>query len=166
MMRLYDLLTRVYRPKYIALNIAAFAVYYAVAIGIAKFSNGVVIFAPYTNVLFYAVLATASILLTLSVYSIRNTRRNAAKYSASTFGTLTAVGGGLFLGCGCQAPILFSVFSIFVGSANALGADVLISDYELPLLLALLFINAAIISYYLRKLSQPACSLPVSRRRK
>ncbi|MCL4411642.1 hypothetical protein M1329_01790 [Candidatus Marsarchaeota archaeon] len=165
-MRLYELLRKVYSPKYVALNVAAFAVYYLAATSIAKFSSGVVIFAPYSNVLFYAVLATASVLLTLSVYSIQNTRRNAAKYSASLSGTFTAIGGGLFLGCGCQAPILFSVFSLFVGSANALGADVFISDYELPLLLALLFINAAIISYYLYKLSRPECSLPTSRRKR
>ncbi len=163
MTRISALLRDVYRPRYVALNLAVFVAYYLASMVLVRLDNSTtILFAPYARLAFYAVMVTGSVMFTLAVYSIRNTRNNAARYTSSAAGTVTAVGSGLFVGCGCQAPLALSVFSVFVGGANALGAEVFITDYETPVLLTLLFINTALISYYMLKLSRPSCR--VSRR--
>lgn len=160
MTRIVALLKDVYRPRYVALNIAAFAVYYFIAMALIRMNNTIaILYAPYARPLFYAVMATGSIMFTLAVYSIRNTRKNSAKYASSAAGTVTAVTSSLFIGCGCQAPATLGLFSIFVGSASALGADVFIADHEALLLLLLLFINVVLLSYYMLRLSKPQCRI-------
>ncbi len=160
MTRAFALLKSIYKPRYIILNVAVFAVYYLFSTALIRLNNTpVIIFAPYAKPLFYAVIATGSIMFTIAIYSIRNTRNNSAKYLSSTAGTVTAVGSSLFIGCGCQVPVTLGIFSAFIGSAGAIGADVFIADYESWLLLILLFINVALISYYTLKLSRPQCRI-------
>src|SRR5271155_4198302 len=106
-MNLTKSLRSIYKPKYIILNIfAAFAYYFLITYILSVQQLGI----PIVSVpiyLIYVLAVVSSINLTIGVYSIWNTAKNIAKTSATSIGTLTALAGSIFAGCGCQAAILF-----------------------------------------------------------
>ena len=158
-MTIYQSLIGIYKPKYVILNIAiAFIYYYLITVLLSIQQQGV----PITSVnvsLIYILAATASVTLTIAIYSVRNTRRNAAKLSATTVSTASAVVGGVLAGCSCQAAILFSALALFINAGEAASLNALISGYGNVLYIAMIIINLSVIIYYLDKLSKPACRI-------
>ena len=98
-------LASIYRPRYVVLNIAAFVVYYYAYLELIAYQNLGVFLSNVSEGLLYALVLTSSMLLTIAVYSIRNTRNNRASVSATTLGTVATLFGGVIGGCGCSVPV-------------------------------------------------------------
>jgi hypothetical protein len=150
---------KIYRPKYIVLNIAiAVAYYYLIEYLLSIQQRGI----PITSVplyLIYALVATTSVSLTIAVYSISNTRRNEAKVSATATSVITAFIGGIISGCSCQAAILFSVLEVSVGAGEATLVNTVVGENAPLIFGAMIIINLFVIGYYLNKLSKPSCRI-------
>jgi hypothetical protein len=153
----------IYKPKYIVLNIAiAVVYYYFVEYLLSIQQKGI----PITSVplyLVYVLVAVSSVTFTIAIYSIRNTRRNEAKVSASSTSLLTTVAGGVVAGCGCQAAILFNVLSLSVGTGEATLINTVATENSPLIFGAMIIINLFVIGYYLDKLSKPACKIKRSK---
>jgi len=152
-------LKEIYRPKYILLNIvAAIAYYLLISYILSVQQQGI----PITSVsvyLIYVLAITSSVSLTIGIYSIWNTARNIAKASATAIGTLTAIAGSIFAGCGCQAAILFSILTVSLGIGEARLINTAATENAGYIFLALIIINLFVIVYYLNKLSKPKCRI-------
>ncbi|MCL5430157.1 MAG: hypothetical protein M1504_01610 [Candidatus Marsarchaeota archaeon] len=157
--RAYGTIRSVYKPKYILLNIALIAAYWIVYSFIIEAQTiGGLIFTFVPQYLIYALVFTSSILTTISVYAISNTRKNSASVSGNSVSVATILFGGLVGGCGCQTPLLLS-FAAIIGTANAFSLNNFFHDYQVPTTVALLVINLLVIGYYLNKLSTPSCKI-------
>ncbi|MCW6160137.1 MAG: hypothetical protein LVQ95_03565 [Candidatus Micrarchaeales archaeon] len=157
--RMSNTIGRVYTPKYVLLNIAAAFFYYFVLTYLisAQQYGAVIITIPLY--LFYALAITASVAFTIAVYSLLNTRNNRAHVSASMAGTVTTLVGGVFAGCGCTAPILFSLTAIGFTTTQVFALNSFISSNIMLLFLSMIAINLFVVIYYLNKLSNPACRI-------
>ncbi|MCL4404733.1 MAG: hypothetical protein M1544_02395 [Candidatus Marsarchaeota archaeon] len=148
------------KPKYLGLNAVAFIIYYYIMHGIVLINNKIILFsgtiAEYT---FYAIAITSSILITIAVFSVFNTRNNKAKISASASGSAIALASSFAVSCGCSFSSLSYLAVLGLSSGALISLDNAIANYETPLLLAALVVNILIIIYYVNKLSNPACSL-------
>jgi hypothetical protein len=157
--RLYGSLRSIYRPRYMILNLAVAAIYYYAFIYLVKLQNqGVLLFSIPMTVI-YALVITSSILFTIAIYSINNTRRNQAKVSASTLGVATTIAGGVIGGCGCSAPLIFGLTAIGVSASSITPLYLFLADNSVPLFSALVLVNLAVIVYYLNKLSTASCRI-------
>ena len=152
---------RIYsKPLYLATNVAIAILYYYIFEFIVKAQNhGILLLISVPYPFLYALIATSSIMLTISIYSVRNTRANAAKISSSGFSAFATVFGGLINGCGCSAPIMFSLFSIAFGSAEAIYLDAFVSNNGILLITVLIAANLVLIGYYLNKFAKPSCRI-------
>ncbi len=152
---------RIYsKPLYLAANAAIAILYYYLFEYIVKAQNhGVLLLISVPYPFLYVLIATSSVMLTISIYSIRNTRANAAKVSSSGLSAFATVFGGLVNGCGCSAPIMFSLFSIAFGSTEAIYLDTFVSNNGIPLITALIAANLVLIGYYLNKFAKPSCRI-------
>lgn len=153
------ILKGIYTPKYIALNIAAAFVYYfalTYLISIQELGAVIIIVPIY---LIYTLTISASVAFTISIFSIRNTRNNSAKVSASVTGTATTLAGGVITGCGCASPLLFSFTAIGVTTTQLFTLNNFISANQPLLLLAMIGINLFVVIYYINKLSKPTCKI-------
>ncbi len=151
-------LKSIYRPKYIALNIAiAVVYYYLIKYMLSIQQRGI----PITIVplyLIYLLVIVSSITLTIAIYSF-HTRRNQAKFSATSTSVATTVVGGVVAGCGCQAAILFNVLTISLGTGEATLVNTIVTENAPFIFGAMIIINLFVIAYYLEKLSNPKCKI-------
>ncbi len=156
-------LKEIYKPKYIALNIAiAVAYYYIIEYLLSIQQRGI----PITSVpvyLIYILVLTSSITFTIAIYSIGNTRRNNAKISASSASVATTLVGGVLAGCGCQAAILFNVLTVSIGTGGATLVNTIVTENAPLIFSAMIIINLFVIGYYLEKLSNPKCRIKKSK---
>ncbi|MEM3227606.1 MAG: hypothetical protein QXR58_01475 [Candidatus Micrarchaeaceae archaeon] len=159
-MNVYNTLRRIYTRKYIAINVAAFAIYYLIArYLIILQESAFIIVNPYLFYLMYLLVFSASITITIAIYSIRNTRRNIARFTASGVSAITALLGSVIISCGCAVPILFSLAAIGVSGASIIALNDFFSKYAIWLVSTFIFLNLLLIIYYLNKLSKPYCSV-------
>lgn len=159
MNRIINQLISVYRPKYILFNIAAAIVYYFVFITLLSYQQQGITAVSFPYYLIYLLVVTSSIVLTVAIYSIRNTRNNSAKVSATTAGTVTTLAGTVISGCGCSASVLVSLTAIGVSSSQIFSLDNFFVANQ-PILLAIMIaINLFVLLYYLNKLSKPSCRI-------
>ncbi len=156
-MKPFRSLRDIYKPKYIVFNIAAaFGYYILISYILSAQQQGI----PITSVslyLIYALAIVSAVNLTIGVYSIWNTVRNAARASATSIGTITALAGSVFAGCGCQAAILFSALAATLGVGEARLINTVATENAGYIFVALIIINLFVIAYYLNKLSKPGC---------
>ncbi len=155
--RIHGSLRRIYRPRYLALNIVAAIVYYFAFQFLIKYQNYGILLVNVPAYLEYVLIATASVLLTISVYSIRNTRKNQAKLSASSLSIAALVLGGVFGGCGCAEPLIFGLTAFGISSASLFSANAVLTALAAQIFWAIIIANLALIFYYLNKLSKPVC---------
>lgn len=152
-------LRNIYTIKYIIINIAIAIVYYFVIQYLLSIQqNGI----PITTVplyLIYSLTVSSSIAFTIAIYSISNTIKNSARYSASSISAATTVVGGVLAGCGCQAAILFNVLAISVGTGEATLINTIATENSVFIFIAMIIINLFVIVYYLDKLSKPSCKI-------
>jgi len=166
-MNMYRTLRKIYTWKYFAVNIAAFVLYYLIARYLITYQEKVfLIVNPYLFYLMYILILSASITLTIAIYSIGNTRRNIAKLTASSVSAVTALFGSVIVSCGCAVPILFSLAAIGVSSAGLITLNNFFSRYAIELVVTFIFLNLLLIIYYLNKLSKPSCEIRKKKRKR
>ncbi len=153
-------LRAVYSPKYVLLNAVAAAAYYAVAYELVRLQNyGIFLLLDVPAYLFYLLVASSSVLLTISVYAAFNTRRNRAEFTASSLGTATAVLAGVVSGCGCSAPLLLGLTALGLSAGGLFSASVFLTNTAVWLFAAMILINLGVITYYMNKLHSASCRL-------
>ena len=155
------------KPKYIALNVAAFLIYYFVMRGIVLSDNRIILFNnTVSEYLFYLIAITSSVIVTLAVYAAFNTRNNKAKVSAPVSGSAIALAGSFAVSCGCSFSALSYLAVIGLSTGSIISLDTTIANYETPLMLAALILNIVILGYYANKLSKPACAIRQTKKSK
>ncbi len=158
--KIFQTLKRIYtNPLYITANVVSFIVYYYIIMFMIKIqsNNNLILFTtPYTQYLLYIVAFSTSILLTIGIYSIKNSRKTNI-VSSSAVVSSTALVQGLVVGCGCTSPVIFGIFGLVLGSAAATYLDIFLSNNQIPIFLVLIAINLSMSWYYLNKLSSKSC---------
>lgn len=154
-------LKKIYSMPYIGLNIAFAAMYYLLITGIiAMQENGsVAIYTPVPVYLLYLLAISSSVTLTFAVYSISNTRKNAASVSATATSSILAVSGGVISGCACQASVLSAVLALLVNSGQALYLSTIVQAYAPYVFISMIAVNVLVAIYYLNKFSSPRCTI-------
>ncbi len=152
-------------PRYIALNAAAAVAYYLLFTFLIRYQNYGIFLLSVPWYLVYAMIFTASMLLTISVYSVRNTRRNRAEFTASTASAATLVIAGVLGGCGCSESLVFGLAALGISSSSLFSADAILVSVSVQISAALLAVNVLILLYYLNKLSKPSCAIRQGRKR-
>ncbi|MCL4403413.1 MAG: hypothetical protein M1500_01820 [Candidatus Marsarchaeota archaeon] len=158
-MKIGSMLKRIYTPKYLAINLVAAIAYFLFISFLLRYQNYGTLIVSVPMYILYLLSITASISLTIGIYSIGNTRNNHAKGAGSTAGTATTFVGSLVGGCGCHAPILVSVIALFGFGSAAFPIDVLLTENATPIFMVLIIINIAISIYYLNRLSNQKCQI-------
>ena len=159
-MGVLNTLKSIYNLKYIALNLVVFAVYYVlIRLIVVSQERVFLIVNPILYYMIYPLAITSSILLTIAIYSIGNTRRNMAKVTASGLSAITAMLGSVVVSCGCAVPILFSLAAIGISGADIIYLNDFFSAYSMELVLVFIFLNLLLTIYYLNKLSKPSCRI-------
>ena len=156
--RLRLAIKRVYKPKYLALNLLFGITYYALFLYLATIQGGGAIMSGTPWVLVFGLIATSSITLTIAIYSISNTRNNQAKASgtAVSFGTIVT-GTGL---CGCATTfpaVIAAGIGISTTGVYALGS--FLKNYNLYIYSGFIIMNLFVIGYYLNKFSKRECKV-------
>ena len=149
---------RIYKPKYLALNLLIGIAYYALFLYLATIQGGGAIMSGTPWVLVFGLIATSSITLTIAIYSISNTRNNQAKASgtAVSFGTIVT-GTGL---CGCATTfpaVIAAGIGISTTGVYALGS--FLKNYNLYIYSGFIIMNLFVIGYYLNKFSKRECKV-------
>lgn len=158
-MKILKSLKEIYTAWYIIFNIIVAAAYYSIITYILSIQQHGI---PVTSVplyLIYLLSIVSSITLTIAVYSIKNTRRNNAKVSATSVSAASTLFGGVISGCGCQAAILFNILAVGVGTGEATLINTIVAENAPFIFGTLIIINIFVISYYLEKISSPKCRL-------
>ncbi|MGC8537975.1 MAG: hypothetical protein ACP5MZ_03270 [Candidatus Micrarchaeia archaeon] len=155
-------LRRIYsNPAYIAVNIVAAVVYYGLysyILSIQTHGIEVDINLP-PSYLVYLLVITSSILLTIAVFSVKSTKNNQAKISASATGSITAAFGGVLGGCGCTSPLLFGILAPLGLGSQFVTFDMFFVTYQIELFIVFILINVGLAAYYLDRLANPKCAL-------
>ncbi|MCL4379020.1 MAG: hypothetical protein M1160_01695 [Candidatus Marsarchaeota archaeon] len=146
-------LARVYRPQYIALNIAVAAVYYLIFTYLIRLQNYGVLLITVPKPLIYALVITASMMLTIGVFTLRNTSKGRLGVKAGTAGAFATVFAGVISGCGCSAPLLYGITAFGLSIAEVSVANAFIVNYSIEIVSALIAINIVLIAYNSWKLS-------------
>ncbi len=146
---------RIWRPKYIILNIVFGVIYYYFLLYLVVIQRGTLFFII-PQILIYSMVITSSVMLTIAVYSISNTRRNSARFSASGAGAGSIIAGSTLCGCTSSFPILLAT-AVGISFDGLLALKNFLINYG-PIIFSLLVaLNLVVILYYLNKLPRPGC---------
>ncbi len=143
----------IYKPKYMTLNIFLAVVYYLGFLYLAYVQGGNAIMTSLPAYAIFFLIATSSILMTVSIYSILNATKDKPKASsgAVSIGTVV-IGSGL---CGCTTTLIPSVaLAVGAGTSVAFALSSLIKNYSPEIISALIIVNVLIIAYSINKLSK------------
>ncbi len=150
-------LKQIYKPKYIILSLFLLAAYYAIFLYLAYIQGGnaIMVVAPWYVI--FGLIFSSSILMTIAIYSVRNTRQNNAKAS----GTATSA-GSVILGsglCGCTTTLLPSV-ALFLGASTttAYAISGFVRNYSVYIFTVSIIVNLIVIGYYLNEFSGSKCN--------
>ncbi|MDE1855114.1 MAG: hypothetical protein KGH57_02220 [Candidatus Micrarchaeota archaeon] len=152
-----DVLKKVFAsPFYIFLAIAAVVAYYWLFYYLITVSNKGLFFVTVPMYLIYALILSASVLVTLSVYAVSNSLKT--KYSGAEGGLLsvaTSAFGGFIVGCNCYAPIFSSVlYAIGFGTLQVSSAISFLGAYQLWFVVLLIAANLIFIYYQLGRITR------------
>ncbi len=147
----------VYRPRYILLNALFAAIYYYLMLYLVIIQKGTLFFII-PPILIYSLVLTSSVMMTIAVYAIRNTRNNKAKFSASGMGAGSVVVGSALCGCAYSFPILIAT-TLGVSFDGLLALKSFLVSYGVPLFSLLVVLNFLVIMYYLSRLSAQECRI-------
>jgi hypothetical protein len=144
---------KVYSIKYAALNVAVAIAYYIILVELVRYQNyGILVFGV-PKLLIYALVVSSSVMFTIGVYYTARRLGSISRASASIFGTMATVFTGVVVGCGCSAPILFGIGSLFFSAVELSVAESYISGHGALIVSVLLAINAVLIIYYFGRIS-------------
>jgi hypothetical protein len=151
--------------KYLVLNLVTFSAYYLGFRYLISSSDYGFVLITVPMYLVYLLIGSASVLFTLSVYSLfmglpRSNRKSAPSGFFSAFSVFL---GGLSAGCACQAPILYG-FLYFLGlnSLEASGLVSIFADHETGILESIIALNALLILFFAFRIGKQNNSKKVS----
>jgi hypothetical protein len=158
MRKLGATIKRIYTPKYAALSLALGVAYYAAFWYLAYIQGGNAVMLYVPLYLIFLLVASSSMLTTVAVYSIRNTRENNAKISGTaTSASTLLVGSGL---CGCTTTLLPTLaLAVGAGTPAVYALSSFLKNYNIEILSALVILNMIVLAYYINKLSSPKCMI-------
>ena len=141
---------RVYKSgwSWLITAVAGLVYYWIFQVFVAASSGGIVLLVVPLN-LVYTLDISASILITLGIFSFRLAIRRAkivTSTSSSAVSTFSILAAGVSAGCACQAPILFNLlYFLGLNSLEASSIVVSINDYQIQIILALIVLNVIMI---------------------
>jgi hypothetical protein len=147
-------LRTVYKPTYIIINIIVAIIYYFLITELVRYQNKGILLLTAPTPLIYALVISASIMFTLGIYAIKNTLRSKRQASASAIGTITTLFTSIITGCGCSAPLLYSITALGLSISEVSSLEVFLVKYTIPIISIMLAINVLLILYYLNKISK------------
>jgi hypothetical protein len=143
-------------PFYILITIAAIVAYYELFQYLILSSNKGLFLVTVPLYLIYALVFSASVLLTTSVYAVHSSIR--ARYAGAEGGVLSVLSsslGGLVVGCSCYAPILSSVmYAIGFGTLQVSGAISFLGVYQAWFVVLFVAANLIFIYYQLGRITR------------
>ncbi len=149
-MKLFRALGSVYSSKYILLNLLILLAYYLAVEKLLSIQEFGVAFSTAPAYLVTSLVLTSSVLLTVAVYTILESRKaRAVGMEEAGASCATAVIGGIMSGCGCQGAIMYSALAIVLGSGEAYAVNTVFSEHIGLILAALAIFNIAMIVYSL-----------------
>ncbi len=141
-------------PFYIAVGIAAIAVYYELFHYMITSSNEGIFLVTVPLYMVYALILTAAVLLTTSIYAVGKSLR--IKYAGAEGGILsifTSSVGGLVVGCSCYAPIFSSVlYAVGFGTLQVSSAISFLGAYQEWFVVLFIAANLIFIYYQLGRI--------------
>lgn len=152
--------------KYFGLCMLLFFVYYLSFRYLISSSNGGLVLIAVPIYLVYALISTASILFTLSVYSLISsfprTGRNGAP--PGIFSAFSVFVGGVSAGCACQAPILYGMlYFLGLNSLEASGLVTSFADHENAIMEAMIAVNLILIVLFYGRIQKANGPIPTTR---
>ncbi len=156
--RLGVVLTMVYKPKYIALNLLLGIAYFALFLYLAYIQGGGAVMLRTSGILIFGLIATSSIALTIAIYSISNTRRNQAKTSGTAMSLGTLVTGTGLCGCTTTFPAVIAA-GIGVSSTGIYALGGFLKNNNPYIFSGLIILNLFVVGYYLDKFSKRECKV-------
>lgn len=152
-MNLYRSLRTVYgKSAYMALNLLILLAYYEIVERILAIQQFGIVIATAPVSLILSLVLTSSILLTIAIYTIVESRKGRrAGYRAAGSSCAVTVLGGVMSGCGCQGAILYSALAIVVGSGEAYAINTIFTEHIALVLAALTIFNITFIVYSLSR---------------
>ncbi|MCL5239632.1 MAG: hypothetical protein M1286_04160 [Candidatus Marsarchaeota archaeon] len=141
-------------PFYIAVVVAAIAVYYELFHYLIVSSNDGIFLVTVPLYLIYALIFTASLLFATSVFAVGKSVK--ARYAGAEGGVLSAFTssiGGLVVGCSCYAPIFSSVlYAIGFGTLQVSSAISFLGAYQSWFVVVFIAANLIFIYYQLGRI--------------
>jgi hypothetical protein len=150
----YKTARQIYTAKYLLLNVLIAAIYYKII--------GVIISVQQFGVAFYSVpigfvyvlVASASVLMTISIYAILKSGLVAnLRYSGAVSSAATTIAGGVFGACGCSSALLSSGLALLLGSGEAMLVSTLVAERLGIVFGAMSLVNIILIASTLNNLS-------------
>ena len=143
-------------PFYIFLTIAGVVAYYALFFYLIVISNEGLFLVTAPIYLVYALILTAAILLTTSIYAVGQSLKT--KYAGAEGGILsivTSAFGGFIVGCNCYAPIFSSLlYAVGFGSLQVSSAISFLGAYQSGFMILLVAVNLIFIYYQLARITR------------
>ncbi|MGC8648951.1 MAG: hypothetical protein ACP5UN_01890 [Candidatus Micrarchaeia archaeon] len=147
-MRFLDTFVDIYkRPIYIVMNIIFVIAYYYLFFFIVKFQNSF-LFITIPIWLVYSLILSSSILITISIYSLLNSGFSFSNGSMGLASALTTFISSVVVGCGCTAPIIFSLAALGLSSLQLVALNSFFASNQLLIVVSMLIINLLFIIYY------------------
>ena len=152
--KLANSLIKVYRPPYLALNMVSVIVYYLALTALIRSQNYNILLITVPKWLFYAVIISASIMLTLGVYITREAIIKKRAATTCGIGTALTLFTGVVAGCGCSAPLIYGIAVIGLSITEVSVLQSFIVRYSTPIFVAVLAINTLLVLYYAGKVQR------------
>ncbi len=152
-MKLYGRIRSVYDARYLLLNLVVLLAYYLVIEKLLAIQQFGIAFSAAPAYLVIALAVTSSVLMTIAVYTILESRRARGLGAEEAVGSCaTALVGGVLSGCGCQGAIAYSALAIVLGGGEAYAMNTILTEHIALILAALTIFNIAFIVYSLGRL--------------
>ena len=151
------------KPFYLIFNIIIAIVYYFIFDFLIRYQNYGILLIETPVYLLYLMIISSSILFTISIYSIKNSKKNAAKVSGSTVSAVVVLFGSVVGGCGCSAPIIYSLSILGLDLSTTSSLAYFLNYYILDIFYFMIIITVICIFYYLNKLSTTKCVIKKNR---
>ncbi len=141
-------------PTYLISTAISSAVFYYIFYTLITMSNEGAYLLLIPTFLVYLLMAMSGMMFSISLYIMaRSLLTRSSRLQGGVAGVLLPSVGGLIASCGCSFSVLASIL-IFLGinTFDAVGLVSAISAYQLPLMVFLIAMDAAMIYYYTGKL--------------
>ena len=143
-------------PPYIVITIAALVAYYELFTFLIVSSNKGIFFITVPIYLIYALILSASLLMSTSIYALSQSIK--AKYAGAEGGVLSVFSssiGGLVVGCSCYAPIFSSLlYAVGFGTLQVSSAISFLGVYQAWFVVVFIAANLIFIYHQLGRITR------------